>query len=74
MAAKLVRLDAWLAATYGKAIAIDTAYRWIRAGKILPRPEKHGRAYFLHPDARYTDRPDKPRLLDRLRAEASLPG
>lgn len=27
MSAKLVRLEAWLAATYGGAISLDTAYR-----------------------------------------------
>lgn len=70
MSAKLVKLETWLAATYGDAISIDTAYRWIKLGKIHPKPEKHGRAYFLHPDARYTDRP---RLIDRVRAQTTSP-
>lgn len=69
---KLIRLDVWLVATYGNAIALDTAYRWVKAGKIQPPPQKHGRAYFVHPEAVYTDRPAEPgdpdTLLDRIRA------
>lgn len=68
---KHVTLERWLLDTYGNAVTLDTARRWIRAGKIQPPPEKHGARYFLHPEARYTDRP---KLLDRLRAEAALTG
>lgn len=69
---KLISLEAWVRETYGDAVTIGTARKWAKSGKIRPQPEKHGRAYFCHPDARYTDRPA--RLVDRLRAEAALPG
>lgn len=67
MNAKLVSIETWLAQTYGDdAPAIDTARRWCREGKIYPKPEKHGRSYFLTPSARYTE---SPTLIDRLRAD-----
>jgi predicted site-specific integrase-resolvase len=68
---KLVTLERWVADTFGDAVTMETARRWVRAGKILPAPQKIGARYFLHPDARYTARSDKPRLIDRLRAEAT---
>jgi hypothetical protein len=68
---KLVTLERWVADTFGDAVSLDTARRWIKAGRILPAPQKIGARYFLHPDARYTDTPDKPRLIDRVRAEAT---
>jgi hypothetical protein len=68
MNSKLISLKRWLVNVYGDdAPSIDTARRWVRAGKILPKPEKHGRDYFVHPDARYTDGPA--RLIDRIRAD-----
>lgn len=68
MSVKRVRLETWLAQTYGNdAPDIATARRWCRDGKIYPRPEKHGRAYYVHPEARYTDGPL--RLIDRVRAD-----
>jgi hypothetical protein len=74
---RLISLDRWRALTYGddpRAPCLQTVYRWCRAGKIQPPPEKHGRAYFLDPDARYTDRPEptpdqRPSLIERIRAE-----
>ena len=66
---KRISLETWLEMVYGEdAPAIETARRWCRLGKIYPKPEKHGRAYFLSPDARYTE---APRLIDRVRAEAT---
>lgn len=72
---KLVSLERWLRDTYGEdAPHMETARRWARAGKIQPPPQKHGRAYFVHPEARYTNSSSaKPRLVDRLRAENTLP-
>lgn len=67
MSAKLIRLERWLEAHYDEPPSLETARRWIRAGKIQPPPERHGRAYFVHPDARYTDGPAT--LLDRIRAD-----
>lgn len=65
---KRISLDTWLEQTYGEdAPGIQTARRWCRDGKIHPAPEKHGRSYFVVPEARYTDRPR--RLLERIRAD-----
>lgn len=64
MTPKLVTLEAWLVATYGEeAPSILTARRWIREGRIYPKPEKHGRAYYLVPDARYVDPANPPQDL-----------
>jgi hypothetical protein len=58
---KRVRLEEWLAATYGaSAPSIFTARRWCRNGNIWPQPEKHGRAYYVSPDARYIDPANPP--------------
>lgn len=51
----LLPIPDWIAATYAGAGAptVRTVRRWIDAGLIHPRPEKHGRAYYLSADARY---------------------
>lgn len=73
MSPKRISLETWLKATYGDdAPSIDTARRWVRAGKIYPAPEKHGRSYFVYPWARYTEQP-KSRLIDRVHAETASP-
>lgn len=60
-APKLITLEAWLTATYGEnGPSILTARRWCRDGNIWPAPEKHGRAYYLRPDARYIDPANPP--------------
>jgi len=78
-APKKITLEAWLDATYGEgAPAILTARRWCREGRIYPKPEKHGRAYYLAPDARYIDPANPPADLkpsgrpSPLRAKAVL--
>lgn len=56
MAAKLMTLEAWAVATYGDASPhINTLRRWARDALIVPAPEKHGRTYYVRPDARYCD-------------------
>lgn len=56
MAAKLITLEAWAAATYGEASPhINTLRKWARDALIVPAPEKHGRTYYVRPDARYFD-------------------
>jgi hypothetical protein len=53
---KLVTLQAWALAQYGEdAPFIGTLRRWAREGKIYPFPKKHGRSYFVEPDAQYVD-------------------
>ena len=70
---KLITLDAWIVRTYGEAVSIETARRWVREDRIIPAPQKHGRSYFVVPDARYTDRTKgKPSLVERLRAETEI--
>lgn len=64
---KLVPLDQWAKATYGDAApCIDTLRRWCREGRIYPQPEKHGKAYYLTPEARYIDASNSD-LLRRIR-------
>lgn len=56
MAAKLITLEAWAVATYGDASPhINTLRRWARDAMIVPTPEKHGRTYYVRPDAKYYD-------------------
>lgn len=52
---KLLKLSSWLTSTYKEndAPSIRTARHWARSGLIEPKPEKHGRDYFVHPNARY---------------------
>jgi hypothetical protein len=52
----LLTLQSWAAAVYGEAApAAATLRRWARDGLICPAPEKHGRSYFVQPNARYLD-------------------
>jgi Excisionase-like protein len=63
---KLISLETWLRMTYGEdAPTIHTARRWAREKRIVPAPQKHGRTYFVRPDARYVDplQPSNGRLL-----------
>lgn len=51
---KLLPLEDWARNIYGEhAPSKCTLRRWIRGDLILPRPKKHGRAYFCEPTARY---------------------
>jgi hypothetical protein len=54
--AKLIPLHDWAERTYGDAApCIHTLRRWARDNRIAPAPQKHGRSYFVSPDARYSD-------------------
>lgn len=57
---ELITLEAWVAKVYGGSLSINTARRWVREGYIFPTPEKHGRAYYLRPNARYVDPANPP--------------
>jgi hypothetical protein len=59
MTAKRISLETWATLTYGKAPHPNTLRRWAREGHIYPKPEKHGRSYYVVPHARYID-PKKP--------------
>lgn len=52
---RFLKLSSWLDLNYKEADApsIRTARLWARSGLIEPKPEKHGRDYFVHPNARY---------------------
>lgn len=64
---RLVSLEQWATETYGTAApCIDTLRRWCREGRIYPQPEKHGKAYYLAPEARYIDASNSD-LLRRIR-------
>lgn len=54
MTAKLIPLHHWAKLTYGDAAPCsNTLRKWARGDKITPPAEKHGREYFVSPDARY---------------------
>lgn len=67
MDARRITLEAWSRAEYGEdAPHIATLRRWVREGKILPHPEKHGRTYYVLPHARYVKNPSRSRLLKAI--------
>jgi hypothetical protein len=54
MTARLIPLQQWAKLTYGDAAPCsNTLRKWARGDKIMPPAEKHGRGYFVTPDARY---------------------
>lgn len=71
-APKYITLQQWAEQTYGDAAPCPNTLRaWARTGKIQPRPVKHGRAYFVRPDAAYTPYASgttRLRLVDRIEA------
>jgi hypothetical protein len=59
MPTRLITLQAWADAIYGNASPkIATLRAWAKTGKISPAPQKHGRSYFVAPDARYVSAND----------------
>lgn len=70
---RLIPLTRWLTEQYGDAApSLNTARRWCREDLIYPPAEKHGRMYFVRPDARYVapesqGRISSGRLADRIR-------
>lgn len=64
--AKWVKLADWLQETYGDDPPHrNTIRNWIKADKIQPPPEKHGRGYYFRPEARYAEMNSK-RLVERI--------
>jgi predicted site-specific integrase-resolvase len=56
MPRELLTLKEWARRIYGAAApSMGTLRRWAREGSITPPAEKHGRTYFVEPDARYVD-------------------
>jgi predicted site-specific integrase-resolvase len=51
----LITLETWAQRHYAECTPhVQTLRKWVREGKIRPLPEKHGRAYYVQPDAEYT--------------------
>lgn len=74
MNAKLIPLDVWAARVYGEhAPTIDTLRRWARDGMLQPAAEKHGRIYMVTPDAAYTPRAKRSRLVNRIPKHVPAP-
>lgn len=65
-------LDHWRQINFAEHCrpTLNTARRWAKQGRIDPPAIKHGRRYYVRPDAVYTDKPQpaKRRLVDRIRA------
>lgn len=62
--AKLLTIPKWAERVYGDDPPnIERIRRWIRGGKIHPKPEKQGREYRVREDAVYSDGCD---LLQRI--------
>jgi predicted site-specific integrase-resolvase len=57
-AVRRITLETWAERRYAKPPSRKTLYRWIRDARILPRPTKEGRAYFVMEDARVVDPSD----------------
>lgn len=56
MTVAVLTLEAWARQQYGaSAPHINTLRRWAAGGNIYPAPRKHGRAWFVSPDAVYVD-------------------
>lgn len=70
---KLVTLEQWAQRRYEKPPSMRTLYRWAQDAKILPRPKKEGRAYFVQEHAQYVDwnNPDYEQIAAALNEQAS---
>lgn len=73
MPAKLIPLQQWAKATYGDAApSIGTLRRWARDNRLSPPAEKHGREYFVSPDAHYAaNDAEKPENVRPVRERAA---
>jgi hypothetical protein len=50
----LVLLTTWAQQNYKDAVpCLNTLRKWARDALIQPAPQRHGRAYYVDPDARY---------------------
>lgn len=48
-------LEKWAEANFDPTPTINTLRRWAREGRIFPAPVKHGRSYYVEPDAQYIE-------------------
>jgi len=67
--AKLITLQAWAESIYGEASpSLFTLRKWARNRNIVPPPRKHGRTYYVQPDAEYVSYVGgRLQLIDRIR-------
>ncbi len=50
----LVLLTTWAQQNYKDAVpCLNTLRKWARDALIQPAPQKHGRAFYVDPDAKY---------------------
>lgn len=65
---ELIPLETWADRRYPVGRPhIQTLRRWAREGRIQPQPEKHGRNYYVTPEAEYLS---TARLVQRLQGVA----
>ncbi|KTT56439.1 MULTISPECIES: excisionase [Pseudomonas] len=46
-------LEKWGETNFDPQPALNTLRKWAREGRIFPAPVKHGRSYYVDPDAQY---------------------
>lgn len=65
---KPVTLRTWADSQFGECAPKndETLRRWVRDGKIIPRPKKIGKGYAVHPEARYVNFNDEASLADMI--------
>lgn len=70
-----VTLVDWAARHYDPPPSLWTLRQWVRAGQIVPAPEKVGKSYFVMPDAqRITDATPTGALAEYLNSLTYEPG
>ena len=68
MTARLIPIHQWAKLVYGDAAPCSNTLRKLARGdKITPPAEKHGRGYFVTPDARYATPEDDKRPHDHVK-------
>jgi hypothetical protein len=64
---KLISLEQWAAAYFAPPPSLWTLRKMVRDGKIIPRPVKVGKAYYVAADAAVIDPTARPTLVQRMR-------
>ncbi len=67
---KKITLIEWAKSKYSVPPVERTLWKWARNGNLYPPPEKHGRQYFIEPDAIYI-KPNDVRLGEKIKKTAS---
>ena len=54
---RLITLDEWVKRRYvSQPPHINTVRKWAKTGKIQPRPQRHGKCYYVEESAIYVDK------------------